>query len=257
MSRARCARCAGCASACRGLAWRGAIRVRCAPRWCSPWSPPSPSPATMRPRGWRRRWSRHCRATSRRRPPSCRPGSRRPAYTRLAPIFLKPDSGTVSVPAGARLTVSVTGGSGAPTLALDGHCGAVPRAGHGELPGGSRPDRGRPSDGAARRPPAGGVGPDRRRRPAARRRNGATIPAARPAASRRGCRGAPPTTMAWCRCRPRCGCAIGRDAPPLVVSLPLPGGTPKTAHGVSQQDLTAHPWAGLPVIAQAGRRATR
>ena len=44
-----------------------------------------------------------------------------PAYTRLAPIFLKPDSGTVSVPAGARLTVSVTGGSGAPTLALDGH----------------------------------------------------------------------------------------------------------------------------------------
>ena len=41
-----------------------------------------------------------------------------------------------------------------------------------------------------------------------------------------------------------------RDAPPLVVSLPLPGGTPKTAHGVSQQDLTAHPWAGLPVIAK-------
>jgi hypothetical protein len=34
------------------------------------------------------------------------------------------------------------------------------------------------------------------------------------------------------------------------VSLPLPGGTPKTAHGVSQQDLTAHPWAGLPVIAR-------
>ena len=41
-----------------------------------------------------------------------------------------------------------------------------------------------------------------------------------------------------------------RDAPPLVVSLPLPGGTPKSAHGVSQQDLTAHPWAGLPVIAK-------
>ena len=43
-----------------------------------------------------------------------------------------------------------------------------------------------------------------------------------------------------------------RDAPPLVVSVPLPGGTPKTAHGISQQDLTAHPWAGLPVIGQAG-----
>ena len=58
-----------------------------------------------------------------------------PAYTRLAPIFLKPDSGTVSVPAGARLTVSVTGGSGTPTLALDGHSRAVPRARQGELPG--------------------------------------------------------------------------------------------------------------------------
>ena len=40
------------------------------------------------------------------------------------------------------------------------------------------------------------------------------------------------------------------DAPPVVVSIPLPGGTPKSAHGVSQQDLTAHPWAGLPVIAR-------
>ena len=40
------------------------------------------------------------------------------------------------------------------------------------------------------------------------------------------------------------------DAPPLIVSLPLPGGMPKAAHGVSQQDLTANPWAGLPVIAR-------
>ncbi len=43
-----------------------------------------------------------------------------PAYTRLAPIFLKAGSGTVSVPAGAHLTASVTGGSGVPTLTLDG-----------------------------------------------------------------------------------------------------------------------------------------
>ncbi len=45
-------------------------------------------------------------------------------------------------------------------------------------------------------------------------------------------------------------------APPLVVAIPLPGGTPKAAHGVNQQDLTAHPWAGLPVIARlVGRDA--
>ena len=38
------------------------------------------------------------------------------------------------------------------------------------------------------------------------------------------------------------------DAPPLIVTIPLPGGSPKAAHGLSQPDLTAHPWAGLPVI---------
>ena len=42
-----------------------------------------------------------------------------PAYTRLAPIFLKTDTTQVSVPAGSRLTVSVTGGSGTPSLSLD------------------------------------------------------------------------------------------------------------------------------------------
>ena len=44
-----------------------------------------------------------------------------PGYTRLAPVFLKPEARPVTVPAGARLTVSVTGGSGTPTLSLDGH----------------------------------------------------------------------------------------------------------------------------------------
>jgi hypothetical protein len=39
-------------------------------------------------------------------------------------------------------------------------------------------------------------------------------------------------------------------APPLVISIPLPGGDPKSAKGISQQDLTAHPWAGLPVSAR-------
>ncbi len=42
----------------------------------------------------------------------------------------------------------------------------------------------------------------------------------------------------------------GATRRPWWSSLPLPGGTPKTAHGVNQQDLTAHPWAGLPVIAK-------
>ncbi len=38
-------------------------------------------------------------------------------------------------------------------------------------------------------------------------------------------------------------------APPLVIALPLPGGAPKQARGAGVQDLTANPWAGLPVMA--------
>ena len=56
--------------------------------------------------------------------------------------------------------------------------------------------------------------------------------------------------MAWSSLQAELRLRDRPDAPPLVVSLPLPGGTPKSAHGVSQQDLTAHPWAGLPVTAK-------
>ncbi len=38
------------------------------------------------------------------------------------------------------------------------------------------------------------------------------------------------------------------DAAPLIVTIPLPGGSPRAAHGLSQPDLTAHPWAGLAVV---------
>ena len=43
-----------------------------------------------------------------------------PAYTRLAPMFLKPEGGAVSAPAGSRLTVNVTGDTAAPSLVLGG-----------------------------------------------------------------------------------------------------------------------------------------
>ncbi len=56
-----------------------------------------------------------------------------PAYTRLAPIFLKPDSGTVSVPAGARLTISVTGGTSTPDAGAGRSVGPVSGLGPGKL----------------------------------------------------------------------------------------------------------------------------
>jgi len=40
------------------------------------------------------------------------------------------------------------------------------------------------------------------------------------------------------------------EAAPIVVAVPLPGGSPRAARGVNQQDLTANPWAGLPVTAK-------
>ena len=40
------------------------------------------------------------------------------------------------------------------------------------------------------------------------------------------------------------------DAPALVIAIPVPGGSTKAAKGVSLQDLTANPWAGLKVTAR-------
>ncbi len=172
-----------------------------------------------------------------------------PAYTRLAPLFLKPGSGPVSAPAGARLTVSVTGGSGTPSLVLDGR---------------SEPFRAldTASFQADRDLTQGGQ--------LSVRRNGHEL-----AAWTLTVVADQPPTVAWAdppgqaprsqqlrlpwQASDDYGVATLQaelrlterpDAPPLVVSLPLPGGQPKSARGVSQQDLTAHPWAGLSVTAR-------
>jgi len=178
-----------------------------------------------------------------------------PPYTQLAPVFLKPEGGAVSVPSGSHLTVSVTGGSGTPSLSLDG------------------------SDGEFRALDKGSFQADRDLTQGGRlavRRNGRELAGWELAvvADR-------PPSVAWTE--PPGGTATGQEtrlpwtvnddygvvslqaelrlkdrpqAPPLVVSIPLPGGSPKAAHGVNQQDLTAHPWAGLPVIGRlVGRDA--
>jgi len=172
-----------------------------------------------------------------------------PGYTRMAPIFLKAEGGPVSVPAGSRLRVSVTGGNGTPDLLLDGQ---------------SDPFRAldKASFQADRVLTEGGR--------LAVRRNGHELatwalsvmadqpPTAEWSAAPGRATGSQQTRLPW-----RAGDDYGvvslqaevrlrdrRDAPPLVISLPLPGGSPRSAHGISQQNLTAHPWAGLPVIAR-------
>jgi uncharacterized protein (TIGR02302 family) len=170
-----------------------------------------------------------------------------PAYTHLAPIFLHTDASNVTAPAGSHLTIDVTGNTTAPSLVLNGHAAPF----HALDASSFQADLDLTAGGRL-----------------AVRRGGAemadwdlTVVADR----------AP--TAAWTE--PPGGAADGqhirlpwtvsddygvvglqaelhlRDrptAPPLVIAIPLPGGEPKAAHGVNQQDLTAHPWAGLPVI---------
>ncbi len=172
-----------------------------------------------------------------------------PAYTGLAPVFLKPDSGAVSVPAGSRLTVSVTGGAGTPSLQL----------------GSEREAAFRPLDAASFQIERALTEGGRLRV----RRGGGTLaswaltvvpdhpPVAAWAAPPGPGRARLHTRLPWrvtddygvtglvaeLRLRDR------PDAAPLTVPIPLPG-TAKDAHGAAEQDLSAHPWAGLPVIAR-------
>jgi uncharacterized protein (TIGR02302 family) len=172
-----------------------------------------------------------------------------PVYTDLAPVFLKPGGGQVSVPAGSRLTVNVTGSETEPSLALGNQTGTFRRLDATSWQ-------------ADRELTAGG-------RLSVRRDGGElagwdlAVVADRPPVAAwteppgPGERGRQQTRLPWetsddygvvglqaeMRLRDR------PQAPPLVVTIPLPGGSQKEAHGVSQQDLTANPWAGLPVIA--------
>ncbi|MCW3476976.1 DUF4175 domain-containing protein [Limobrevibacterium gyesilva] len=174
-----------------------------------------------------------------------------PAFTGLAPLFLNAEGGAVSVPSGSHLTISLTGGSGVPSLTLDGRTAPFQTLDNASF----QADQDLTSGGRLRVVRHG-------------RQLGAwdlTVVADRapevsfpePPGATRSTR-QPQTRLPWqvsheygvvslqaelkLRDRP--------DAPPLVVVIPLPGGSPKSAKGVRLQDLTAHPWAGLPVIAR-------
>ena len=175
-----------------------------------------------------------------------------PAYTNLAPVFLRPEGGSVAVPAGAHLTVSLSGGTGTPSLTLAGK--PVPFS---ALEGGgfqADQDLG-----------AGGR--------LAVHRNGADLAGwdltvvadeaplvswPEPPGAPHGAGRIPPTRLPW-----QVSHAYGvvslqaelrlqerPQVPPLVVPIPLPGGAVKGGKGAKLQDLTANPWAGLPVTAR-------
>jgi uncharacterized protein (TIGR02302 family) len=172
-----------------------------------------------------------------------------PAYTRLAPIFLHTDANTVTAPAGSHLTINVTGSGNAPSLALNGHATAfraldassfqadldlsaggrlAVRGGGGEMAGWDLTVvADRPPTAAWTEPPAAATDGQHTRLPWTVSDDYGVV-----------------GLQAELRLRDRPG------APPLTIAIPLPGGDPRAAHGVNQQELTAHPWAGLPVIAR-------
>ncbi|WP_149535846.1 TIGR02302 family protein [Siccirubricoccus phaeus] len=174
-----------------------------------------------------------------------------PAYTGAAPIFLDPRGGAATVPAGSKLQVSLSGGSG----------GAAP-----ELVTGPELRPFRALDGGsftAEAPLTAG-------QQVAIRRNGSELVqwslsvqadapptvafAEPPGRAQRGLA----TRLPWraeddwglAGLRAELRLAARPDAPPLVLDLPLPGGLPKSARGAGQPDLSAHPWAGLEVEAK-------
>lgn len=172
-----------------------------------------------------------------------------PAYTGVAPLFLKPDTGDVAVPAGSHFTANVTGGTGgAPSLNLAGQKTEFRALDAGSFQADAMLDQ----DGAlsVSRDGSSLGGWDVK-----------VIPDHLPIVA-----WAAPPGLGRARLHTRLPWHVTDDygvttlaaelrlesrpeAAPLVVPIPLPAAT-KDARGAAEQDLSAHPWAGLPVIAR-------
>ena len=170
-----------------------------------------------------------------------------PTYTGAAPLFLDPAGGSVTVPAGSRLRVALSGGVGAPELLRDGAPAAAfqalgPGSHSAELAldaGGRLVIRQGGRDVAAW---SIAVQEDAPPRIAFAE---APAQAARGLATRLPWRAEDDWGVASATAKIRL--AARPDAAPLAIDLPLPPGQPKAPRGVAQPDLSAHPWAGLPV----------
>ncbi len=172
-----------------------------------------------------------------------------PAYTGLAPMFLRPDHPAVSVPVGAHLTVNLTGGAAVPNLVLNDK----------STPFASLDQTSFQADRTLAKDSRLGV-----------TRDGETLaqwdikviqdlpPVAwwtqppGPSEATSGVR------LPWSATddygvtdlRAELRLTARPDAPPLVIPIPLPSGADKSVHGIHPHNLIAHPWAGLSVTAR-------
>ncbi|WP_198372414.1 TIGR02302 family protein [Roseomonas rosulenta] len=173
-----------------------------------------------------------------------------PAYTGAAPIFLDPAGGSAAVPAGSRLQVAVSGGTGGvPDLLLDGTATPFRTLDRGSFAAETMIEAGTRlavrRDGTelthwslsvrADAPPT--VAWDQ---PPARAQRGLAI--------RLPWRAEDDWGLATLRVELRL--KLRPEAEPVTIDLPLPGGSPRNARGAAQPDLSAHPWAGLEVEAR-------
>ncbi|HVY15723.1 MAG TPA: DUF4175 family protein, partial [Rhodopila sp.] len=172
-----------------------------------------------------------------------------PAYTGVAPIFLRKDGPVPPVPIGSHLTVNVSGSDATPALTLGEHAIAFKALDSGSFQADDELKRGGvlsvrsrgsvlgswPLTIVADQPPKAAWGPH---------------PGAREAEQRLRLPWEVSDDYGVTNLQAELRLADRPDAPPVIVPIPLPGGAPKEAHGVNEPDLTAHPWAGLPVIAR-------
>ena len=176
-----------------------------------------------------------------------------PTYTGAPPIFLPAQGGAATIPAGSRLQVAISGGLGS-APEITGLTGLAFEA----LGGGSHTAQANLTAGAR----------------IAIRRDGTELvvwnlavqsdapPIAAfteaPARSARGLALRLPwrTEDDWgvVSLRAEFRLAARPDAAPITLEMTLPSATPKQARGLAQPDLSAHPWAGLPVVLRLAAR---
>ena len=172
-----------------------------------------------------------------------------PAYTGLAPVFLKRDQPSVAVPAGSHITVNLSGGESIPDLIANGGrtvFSALDRTSFQvALPLEAEGRVAVIRDGRELAAWNISLIPDRP--PEARW----TEPPGRAAS---GARIRLPWTIAddygVTALRAELRLAARPDAPPVEIAIALPNGATKSAHGLHPHDLIAHPWAGLGVVAR-------
>jgi uncharacterized protein (TIGR02302 family) len=173
-----------------------------------------------------------------------------PSYTHLPPMFLKREAASLDVPEGAALTVSLTGGTDAPSLTLAGAALEVKTLDAASWQADSPVGKG--GELVVRR-----NGRELGRWAFAIRADQApTISWTEPPGAAGRTQRRLTTRLPWTAEDDYGIAAVQAElrlkdrpaADPVIVPIPL-AGAPKQAHGAPTMDLTANPWAGLPVVA--------